>query len=206
VLERIGAWDAWNVTEDADLGVRLARLGYRAKVIRSSTLEEAPNTAGQWLRQRTRWLKGYMLTWTVHMRNPVRLYRDLGFLNFIAFHAFIGGVPVSALMLPIFLGGVASDIVAGVWLLPSGGIARALPYMMDAFNLVLGFGTAMALAAIGADRRGLTRLVGWIPTVPIYWLFSSVAAWRAIWQLLTTPFLWEKTEHGLARTSQSATS
>jgi cellulose synthase/poly-beta-1,6-N-acetylglucosamine synthase-like glycosyltransferase len=206
ILDRAGSWDAWNVTEDADLGVRLARLGYRAKVISSATLEEAPNTTGQWLRQRTRWLKGYMLTWSVHMRSPARLYRDLGLVNFLAFHAFIGGVPVSALMLPIFLAGVASNILSGVWLSPSGELSRALPYLMDGFNLVLGFGTAMALAAIGADRRGLTRLVGWIPTVPVYWLLSSVAAWRAIWQLLHTPYLWEKTEHGLARTSQTGES
>ncbi len=203
VLDRIGGWDAWNVTEDADLGVRIARLGYQSRIIQSTTLEEAPNTTKAWLKQRTRWLKGYMVTWSVHMRNPVRLYRDLGLVNFLAFHAFIGGVPISAIILPVFIGGVAGQIVMGVWLSPGASIARALPYLMDGFNLILGFGTAMALAAIGADRRGLKRFAIWIPTVPFYWLLSSVAAWRAIWQLARTPYLWEKTEHGLARTSQS---
>lgn len=203
VLDRIGGWDAWNVTEDADLGVRIARLGYRSRIIHSTTLEEAPNTTKAWLKQRTRWLKGYMMTWSVHMRDPIRLYRDLGLINFLAFHAFIGGVPVSAILLPVFIAGVAGQIVIGVWLSPGAGIARALPYLMDGFNLILGFGTAMALAAIGADRRGLKRFAIWIPTVPFYWLLSSAAAWRAIWQLARTPYLWEKTEHGLARTSQS---
>ncbi len=203
ILNRIGAWDAWNVTEDADLGVRLARLGYRTKLVRSVTLEEAPNTTGQWLRQRTRWLKGFMLTWSVHMRNPARLYRDLGFVNFVAFHAFLGAVPVSALVLPIFLASVAGNVISGAWLAPGGDLTRALPYAMDGFNLVLGFGTAMVLPAIGADRRGLKHLVGWIPTVPFYWLLSSVAAWRALWHLLRTPYLWEKTTHGLARTSHA---
>lgn len=201
VLDRIGGWDAWNVTEDADLGLRLARLGYAAEMISSSTYEEAPNTLRPWLRQRTRWLKGYMMTWTVHMRRPLRLYRELGLTGFLAFHAFIGGVPVSALILPVFLFGVAKDIASGVWLVPADAWHHIPPYAVHGFNLVLGFGTAMALAAIGADRRRLKGLALWIPTVPAYWLLGSLAAWRATGQLLRHPFKWEKTEHGLARTS-----
>ncbi len=201
VLDRIGGWDAWNVTEDADLGLRLARLGHSATVIASSTWEEAPNRTASWVRQRTRWMKGYMMTWTLHMRQPLRLYRELGLVNFLTFHAFIGGVWVSALILPIFLFGVMKDIAGGVWLTPADAWHSVPPFAIHGFNLVLGFGTAMALAAIGADRRRLKGVAIWIPTVPAYWLLGSLAAWRAAWQLLRAPFKWEKTDHGLARTS-----
>src|SRR5690606_19659039 len=161
------------------------------------------NTVSAWLKQRTRWLKGYMLTWAVHMRQPGRLYRELGLINFLAFHAFIGGIPMSALILPVFIIGTAAQVFAGVWLSPGEHWSGFIPLMMNGFNLVMGFGTAMALAGIGADRRGLKRFAFWIPTVPAYWLLSSIAAWRAVWQLAHVPFLWEKTEHGRARTSEN---
>ncbi|MFC5067419.1 glycosyltransferase [Flaviflagellibacter deserti] len=203
VLDRVGGWDAWNLTEDADLGVRLARFGYRCATISSSTLEEAPNTHRAWLRQRTRWLMGYVVTWIVHMRRPVRLHRELGWRNALVFHAFIGGVPISALMLPIFVGGLIVDGLSSGWLVFDDWVGW-LELALTGTNLVLGFGTAMAIAAIGADRRNLTGQARWIALVPLYWLMSSVAAWRAVWRLIRAPHVWEKTEHGLARTSASA--
>jgi cellulose synthase/poly-beta-1,6-N-acetylglucosamine synthase-like glycosyltransferase len=202
-LERVGGWDAWNVTEDADLGVRLARFGYRSEMIASSTFEEAPNTFSVWLRQRTRWLKGYVLTWVVHMRRPVRLFRELGWRNFAVFQASVGGVAISALMLPIFVFGVAVHSITGIWFVRGDWADRVL-FFLEATNLVIGFGAAVALAGLGARRRGLNHLVAWLPSVPFYWMLSSVAIYRAIGQLITTPHLWEKTEHGLARTSRTA--
>ncbi len=71
-LKWLMAWDPFNVTEDADLGIRLARSGYRCAMLGSTTYEEAPAGFMSWLRQRTRWLKGYMQTWLVHMRDPAR--------------------------------------------------------------------------------------------------------------------------------------
>jgi cellulose synthase/poly-beta-1,6-N-acetylglucosamine synthase-like glycosyltransferase len=59
-LREVGGWDPHNVTEDADLGMRLARFGYRSGVVASSTYEEAPADIGRWLGQRTRWFKGWM--------------------------------------------------------------------------------------------------------------------------------------------------
>jgi glycosyltransferase involved in cell wall biosynthesis len=202
VLDRLGGWDAWNVTEDADLGVRLARAGYASTTIASTTYEEAPNTFHAWLKQRTRWLKGYALTWMVHMRSPRRLLRDLGWRNFLVFQAFIGGVPLSAIMLPIFLTSVFAHTAAGLWLTGEGGWAHSATEGLELLNLVLGFGTAIALGAIGADRRNLSWLNRWLPLMPLYWLLGSAAMWRATFQMLHAPHLWEKTEHGLARTSR----
>ncbi|MES2033573.1 MAG: glycosyltransferase, partial [Pseudomonadota bacterium] len=69
-LRALGGWDAWNVTEDADLGFRLAAEGYEMGVLQIPTLECAPATLGEWLPQRARWVKGYMQTFGVHARNP----------------------------------------------------------------------------------------------------------------------------------------
>ena len=78
LLLKIGGWDPFNVTEDADLGIRLARFGYEVSVINSVTMEEAPASWRSWRGQRTRWIKGWIQTYLVHMRRPLRLWRDLG--------------------------------------------------------------------------------------------------------------------------------
>jgi len=101
-LRWLMAWDAFNVTEDADLGIRLARSGYRCQVVASTTHEEAPARLMCWLRQRTRWLKGYVQTWLVHMRSPAALWRELGPRGFLAFQIMVGGTVLSALAHPWF--------------------------------------------------------------------------------------------------------
>ncbi len=105
VLEEVGAWDAYNVTEDADLGLRLLRHGYRTCLLPSATLEEAPVSLGVWVRQRTRWIKGYMQTWCVHLRLPVREWRRLGLRHALGFHLFIGGPCLFHLATPVLLAG-----------------------------------------------------------------------------------------------------
>jgi len=108
VLREVGGWDAWNVTEDADLGMRLARFGYRAMMIGSTTYEEAPARLMPWLRQRTRWFKGWMQTWCVHMRQPVSLWRELGPRGFFGLQLAVGGNVLAALVHPLFLFGSVS--------------------------------------------------------------------------------------------------
>lgn len=200
-LERVGGWDAWNVTEDADLGVRLVRCGYRLGVINSSTLEEAPNRLRAWVRQRTRWMQGYVLTWVVHMRQPRRLLRDLGWRNFLIFHAFIGGVPLCALMLPVFAVQMGLQVAAGEWF-DFGGIGSVL-VVLCLLDLVLGVGAAVAIGLIGIERRRLAGLKPLLLLKPLYWLMISWATWRAVRQLYLAPHVWEKTEHGLAKTSRA---
>jgi cellulose synthase/poly-beta-1,6-N-acetylglucosamine synthase-like glycosyltransferase len=82
VLREIGGWDAFNVTEDADIGIRLSQLGYRVSMLDSVTFEEGPITVDAWLGQRSRWLKGHMQTWLVHMRRPLTLMRRTGLAGF----------------------------------------------------------------------------------------------------------------------------
>ncbi|MDP2409723.1 MAG: glycosyltransferase family 2 protein [Pseudolabrys sp.] len=205
-LRAAGGWDSWNVTEDADLGMRLARFGYRSDMITSTTYEEAPAQFGPWLRQRTRWFKGWMQTWRVHMRQPRRLLRDLGPAGFVTFQLVVGGNVLAALVHPLFMAGLVHAMVseAGMWD-SQNTTAKALALIYGA-NIVIGYLTSALLGWIGLSRRGLTSTAWVLVLTPVHWLLLSLAAWRALFQLITAPHAWEKTEHGLARTSRRAAS
>ena len=122
VLLKSGGWDPFNVTEDADLGIRLARLGYEVSVINSETMEEAPVTWRSWRGQRTRWIKGWMQTYLVHMRRPVRLWRDLGAWKFTGFHVTICAMLVSMLAHPWFYVVAALHGLLGMRILPESDV------------------------------------------------------------------------------------
>jgi cellulose synthase/poly-beta-1,6-N-acetylglucosamine synthase-like glycosyltransferase len=196
ILRKIGGWDAHNVTEDADLGLRLARLGFRAGVVQSLTHEEANTQLVNWLGQRARWLKGFMQTWLVHMRHPVKTGREVGPSGFWTVQALTAGIFISALFHPFFAGFI-------VWLLvvdqPQASMATMLLTGLNLEVFVLGYGVAMLAGAKALRQRGLK---GWwftIATMPIYWLLMSAAAWLALWQFIFAPFKWNKTEHGLSK-------
>ena len=151
-----------------------------------------------WLRQRTRWLKGYVQTWLVHMRSPRKLWRELGPRGFFAFQIMVGTV-LSALVHPWFY------VLVGFELTHGGVLARpesllGWPFWLIAwFDLVTGYLAAMALGLLAVRRRGYRDLLKQIPLMPLYWLLISAAAYRALWQFMTARFEWEKTEHGLAK-------
>jgi cellulose synthase/poly-beta-1,6-N-acetylglucosamine synthase-like glycosyltransferase len=146
ILRKIGAWDAYNVTEDADLGMRLARLGYRSSLITSTTYEEAPAALGPWLRQRTRWLKGWLQTWGVHMRQPLRLKRELGLPGFLTLQLIVGGNVLAALVHPLFSVALIYAAVhdTSLWLTAIYG-----------GNVLCGYIASAALGWLGLARRGL---------------------------------------------------
>lgn len=202
VLRKVGAWDPYNVTEDADLGMRLARLGYRATMINSTTYEEAPARFGPWLRQRTRWFKGWMQTWCVHMRQPYRLLRDLGPAGFLALQLVVGGNVLAALVHPLFLVGLVLLLTHG---LPAGYVddptvaALTILYSVSAF---VGYVTSALLGWLGLKRRNLLTTAWILLLTPLNWLLLSLAVWRALFQLAVAPYKWEKTEHGLAKSSR----
>jgi cellulose synthase/poly-beta-1,6-N-acetylglucosamine synthase-like glycosyltransferase len=203
-LRAVGAWDPYNVTEDADLGMRLARFGLRTTVVPSTTFEEAPARIGPWLRQRTRWLKGWMQTWLVHMREPRRLLRDLGPAGALTFQLVVGGNVLAPLVQPIFLAGVAGALLLD--LAPFGAGEPLVASLAWLFGLALaaGYVSSAALGVLGLKQRGLLATAWVLLLLPLHWLLLSLAAWRALFQLLSDPYRWEKTEHGLARTSRLA--
>ncbi len=196
VLERVGGWDPYNTTEDADLGIRLARFGYRSRVLASETYEEAPARFGDWLKQRTRWLKGWMQTYIVHTRQPLRLLRELGLRRFVGFHAIIGGLILSALVHPIFYLLVAWSQLNGGFLTEPQTMAGAVLRGVAAVNIGAGYAIAIVLGFMAATMAGARRLSLSAMFIPFYWLFISLAAYRALYQLIRRPFEWEKTNHG----------
>jgi cellulose synthase/poly-beta-1,6-N-acetylglucosamine synthase-like glycosyltransferase len=204
-LREVGAWDPYNVTEDADLGMRLARFGYRAAMIDSATYEEAPSRFVPWLKQRTRWFKGWMQTWLVHMRHPVSLIRDLGFSGFIVFQLVVGGTVLAALIHALFAGALIWQLASNASIAGNGDLSRILIAGLHGTTLVAGYVISGLLAFIGLARRGLLNCAWSLLLMPLYWVLLSIAAWRALLQLILDPYHWEKTQHGLARTSRLAT-
>lgn len=192
-LEALGGWDAHNVTEDADLGIRLARRGLRTELIDSVTLEEATSRPIAWIKQRSRWVKGYMMTWAVHMRRPGQLWRELGPLGFVGFQI-------------LFLGSLSQFLLAPVlwsfWLVAMGmqhPAADIVPAGMAFAALALFLSTEainLTVALFGLRRRGGGVNPLWCLTLPLYFPLAVVAAYKALWEIGRRPFYWDKTAHG----------
>ena len=196
-LIELGGWDPYNVTEDADLGIRASALGYRVGVIDSTTMEEANTSIPNFIRQRSRWIKGYMQTTLVHARRPVALVREVGLRRFLSFVLLIGGTPAT------FLGVVPLYLVTLVTIvLPTGWLTEFFPVWLlwiTLLNFIIGNSVIVYLSMMGPYKRGTFDLILWAVLNPAYWILHSLAAYKALWQLLTRPHYWEKTEHGLTK-------
>jgi cellulose synthase/poly-beta-1,6-N-acetylglucosamine synthase-like glycosyltransferase len=193
-LIELGAWDPYNVTEDADLGIRLFKAGYTTSMIDSTTLEEANSDVGNWIRQRSRWIKGYFQTWLVHMRHPVRLCRQIGLRAFTSFNLIVGGAFIF-LLNPIFW---ALTIVFAVT--QAGFIQVLFPpfiFYIAAGTLFLGNFMFVFFNVAGTLQQGNFDLTRYALLSPVYWAMMSWAAWKGFIQLIYKPFYWEKTVHGL---------
>ena len=190
----MGGWDAYNVTEDADLGMRIARLGYRCEMVNTTTSEEANNRPLAWVKQRSRWLKGFAMTWISHMRDPARLWKDLGPAGFMGFNV-------------VLLGGLSSYLAAPLfWLLwlahfsmpviPMDIVPTALWWF---FVIALTVGQMIMLTAmvLASSQQHLRHLFPYILTLPLYWPLGALAAYKAVAELFVAPFYWDKTHHGL---------
>lgn len=193
-LLELGGWDAHNVTEDADLGLRLSRAGYRTEMVDTTTFEEANFRAWPWVKQRSRWLKGFMVTYLVHMRHPARLLGDLGPKRFLGVQAF-------------FLGTIGQFLLAPVlWMfwLTSLGLynpmleilsMQTLKTLVWLFLAAEMLNLAIGMLAVQAQERRF--LLPWVPTMILYFPLGVIAAYKALWELLVKPFYWDKTQHGL---------
>jgi cellulose synthase/poly-beta-1,6-N-acetylglucosamine synthase-like glycosyltransferase len=203
VVEELGGWDPHNVTEDADLGIRLHRHGYQVGVLESTTLEEANSDFVNWVKQRSRWYKGYFQTWLVHMREPRSLWRDLGWRGFCQFNLFVGGTPVLALLNPVFWS------LTIVWFVGKPAVIQELfPAPVFYAGLVCwAFGnfTIAYLSIISARIMGRAELVFAAMLSPLYWVMMSLAATKAFVQLASAPSFWEKTTHGLSHRAAAVT-
>jgi cellulose synthase/poly-beta-1,6-N-acetylglucosamine synthase-like glycosyltransferase len=205
VLEKVGGWDPFNVTEDVDLGIRLARFGYRSATIRSRTHEEAPVTFRQWLPQRRRWLKGWMQTALIALGGGVPRRLRLSLRQRFAVHGVVTAGVLGLLLYPlsvVTVAAAASAALHGAW--PESPLARAL-LLLNLGNLVVILSAATVSAARGTAAAGCGRLFRYVVFLPIYWGLMSLAAWQAAFQLVRRPTMWEKTLHGVARRPRPAT-
>jgi cellulose synthase/poly-beta-1,6-N-acetylglucosamine synthase-like glycosyltransferase len=196
-LRALIGWDPHNVTEDADLGLRAAVEGYRVGVIDSDTEEEACAEVRPWIRQRTRWIKGYMQTAIVHLRSPRRLVRQVGIIDALAFLLLIAGTPLTFLLAPVMWVGTAAWYGFGEPHLPL--LNSGTFWLVALINLIIGNGVMIALNLLAAMRGHGWRSAPFALLNPFYWVLHSIAAWRALVQLIRNPFYWEKTPHGLGR-------
>jgi cellulose synthase/poly-beta-1,6-N-acetylglucosamine synthase-like glycosyltransferase len=203
LLLSVGGWDPYNVTEDADLGVRLARCSLKVAVLGSTTLEEANSDFVNWVKQRSRWYKGYLVTLLVHLRSPRRLIRELGLRGAVGFVLFVGGTPLLAAVNPIFWG-----LTLLWWLAEPAFITELFPpvlYYIGMTSWIIGglslvyFGVASARSS-GKPHLALSGLA-----VPLYWGMMALAAIKAFVQLVFQPSYWEKTTHGLSGAGVPAT-
>jgi cellulose synthase/poly-beta-1,6-N-acetylglucosamine synthase-like glycosyltransferase len=196
-LRELGAWDPYNVTEDADLGMRIARRGWAVRMIVSVTEEEANSQVGNWIRQRSRWIKGYYQTWLVHMRSPWRLLRDLGLRQFLGFQFTLGFSSLTGLLNPVFWA------LACVYLISGPAHIRPLfpgPILyLGVFSMLIGNLLMIQSMMAGCMDRGLYAAVRTMLAIPFYWALMSVAAYKALFQLLrpSRRHYWELTKHGL---------
>ena len=195
ILESIGGWDPWNVTEDADLGIRLHRAGYRTKLLDSVTLEEANSDFVNWVKQRSRWYKGYLQSWLVHMRDPKRVWRELGPMGFAGFCLFVLGTPLLAIVNPMFW------VLTLAWFVVHPPIIQALfpawVYYLALLSFVLGNFVFLYTSLVSAHRENGSVLTFAALAAPVYWTMMSIAAIKALIQLIVAPSFWEKTAHGL---------
>ncbi len=198
-LIELGAWDPFNVTEDADLGLRAYAKGYKVALINSTTYEEANNDFFNWIRQRSRWIKGYMQTYLVHMRNPVKLWKKVGWRGFLGFNFFVGATPITFLIYPIliviFISYVAFDLKLVRQLFPDWVL------FMSIFNLMVGNILMIYINMMAVFKRRFYELILFAIANPVYWLMHSVSAYKGLYQLVVKPFYWEKTNHGLSKVS-----
>ena len=194
-LIELGGWDPFNTTEDADLGMRAYLNGYKIGVIDSTTYEEANSKLGNWIRQRSRWIKGYMQTWLVYMREPLKLIKNAGLKGFISFNMLVGGTPFIFLVNPILW------LIFIYWLITRTELVKPIfppeVYYIALVNLTLGNFLAIYLNILPIFKRKLYSLLPYAFLNPFYWILHSIAAYKALWQLFTKPYYWEKTQHGL---------
>lgn len=193
VLRKIGTWDPYNVTEDADLGLRISRYHFRTGMCPSVTYEEANSNLGNWIRQRTRWQKGFLLTFIVHIRNPMLIIRQLGFYKFLLAVLSFGGT----FFLPFF-----NPLLWIVFIISFTPVFQSFPKILllryiAVINLVLGNGTYFIVHAHTCIRTKKYYLLPASILLPFYWLLISIATYRATIQFIFNPYYWEKTKHGL---------
>jgi len=199
-LLEVGGWDAFNVTEDADLGLRLSRLRYKTGILYSKTYEEAPVSLKPWLAQRTRWMKGWMQTFIVHNRYPKAFLKDAGWKNFLVFQVYVGSLIISAPLHTIFL----LALIFRFYEAKLQGFENFNNWLLVyLFFLIAGYSATILHSIIGLIRLKKFKALWLIPTLPLYWALSGLASLFAAYELMVKPYFWAKTKHGVTKKNRT---
>jgi len=197
-LRALGGWDAYNVTEDCDLGLRLKRYRMNTVILDSTTLEEANPQLKNWLRQRSRWIKGYMQTYLVHMRHPIEDFRRGRLYDLFSFQFVIGSGMAVLFLNPLMW------ILLGLYMIFGQSVVDVYHVLFPGPILYLGaicllFGNFfyIYLNLVSCMKRKQYHLLPWILFIPGYWFLMSIAALYALFELMVKPHYWQKTVHGL---------
>ncbi|HLQ10781.1 MAG TPA: glycosyltransferase, partial [Ktedonobacteraceae bacterium] len=197
-LRALGGWDAFNVTEDCDLGLRLSWFRLNTIVVDSTTYEEANSSVKNWIRQRSRWIKGYMQTYLVHMREPLHYIRYKRFRELFSLQVVIGGKTAILLINPLMWVLLALSLVFRQQVASAFGVLFPAPILfIGVITLFLGNFFYAYIYLLGCMKREQFNLVKWMLLIPVYWFLASVAACMALYELFTRPHYWQKTVHGL---------
>ncbi len=194
-LRELMGWDAFNVTEDCDLGLRISMAGYQTMMLDTTTWEEACSSIYYWIKQRSRWTKGYVQTLLVALRHPVKLVRKLGGLGTLSFFLMVGGTPLGMLLNPFYW-----MLTLGWFVFRMEGLAALFPFPIILWGLLCLFAGNFVFVyacVVATYRRGYYDLVKYAMLAPLYWLLMSIGGWKGFLQLITRPSYWEKTKHGL---------
>jgi len=197
-IRRVKGWDSFNVTEDCDLGMRLVKQGYSTAIIDSITLEEANSSYLNWFGQRTRWIKGYMQTYLVHMRSLDDFKNSKHKSHILTFQLIVGGKVMSMFINPLMWLITLCYFLfrAHIGTFIESFFPRPILYI-GVVSLLLGNFLYLYYYMVGCARHGHDKLVKYAFFVPFYWLAMSVCAWMAVHKLITAPHHWSKTKHGL---------
>jgi cellulose synthase/poly-beta-1,6-N-acetylglucosamine synthase-like glycosyltransferase len=195
ILRALGGWDAFNVTEDCDLGLRISHYGLKTAVLDSTTYEEAPSRFKNWLFQRSRWIKGYLQTYLVHMRHPLQTLRKGHLRKFFSLQLIVGAWTVVLFINPFMWALTVLYVLFHPVQLYSILFPGPILYM-GAFCLIFGNFFYIYIHLLGCVRRKEYALMKWVLLIPFYWVMMSISAYIAFYQLIMKPHYWEKTQHG----------
>lgn len=197
-IKQLSGWDAFNVTEDCDLGMRLSKRGMRTAIIDSTTLEEANSDFKNWYRQRSRWIKGYIQTYMVHMRRPEEFIESGRLRDLVIFQMLVGGKILSMFINPFLWVITACYFLfrAHIGLFIESFFPDPILYI-GVFSFVFGNFLYLYYYMVGCAKRGQYGIIKYAFLVPFYWLYMSAAAWQALYEVIVKPHYWAKTLHGL---------
>lgn len=197
-LKQLNNWDSFNVTEDCDLGIRLFKKGYLTAIVDSETMEEANSQIKNWINQRVRWQKGYMLSYLVHLRRPSEFFKNNYKIHFLTFQLILGGKLFMILINPImWMILLINFVFLNVFNIKLDNVYLSEIAIISKFTLIFGYSMIMIFYISALIKIKKKKLIPFMIFVPIYWIMMSFSAYLALYEAYRRPHAWSKTVHGL---------